>query len=130
MKHLYPIITTASVRECRDFYVHALGARVLFEQDWYVHLSIDGWEIGFLSPRNSVRLPVFRHATQSRGLCIALEVGNVRQMYEEFQRKDIEIFGPLEELAGGELVFSVMDPSGAVINIVERSPDAAQMVEI
>ena len=130
MKHLYPIVTTSAVRECREFYVHALSARVLFEQDWYVHLSVDGWEIGFLSPKHPVRLPVFRHASLSRGLCIALEVEHVRELYEEFQKKDIEIFGPLEELPGGEVVFSVMDPSGVILNIVERTPDVRTMLEI
>jgi catechol 2,3-dioxygenase-like lactoylglutathione lyase family enzyme len=130
MKHLYPIITTPSVRECREFYVHALSARVLFEQDWYVHLSIDGWEIGFLAPNHPVRLPVFKHASQSRGLCIALEVDDVRALYAEFQSKNIEIFGALEELNGGELVFSVMDPSGQVLNVVQRTPDVRSMLEI
>lgn len=130
MKHLYPIVTTSSVRECREFYVHALGARVLFEQDWYVHLSVDGWEIGFLAPNHPVRLPVFKHASLSRGLCIALEVEDVRQIYAEFQQKEIEIFGRLEELSGGELVFSVMDPSGQVLNIVQRTPDVRTMLEI
>ena len=30
---LYPIVTTPALKECRDFYVRALDARVLFESD-------------------------------------------------------------------------------------------------
>ena len=123
MKHLYPIVTTGAVKECRDFYSRALGARVLFQKDWYVHLSIDGWEIGFLHPKHPRRLPVFQHATSSRGLCIALEVDNVRELYEELQRQGIEIFGKLEQFADGSLVFSVLDPAGVVLNIVERQDE-------
>lgn len=131
MKHLYPIITTGAVKECRDFYANLLGARVLFQQDWYVHLTIDGWEIGFLHPKHPMRLPVFKHATPSRGLCIALEVEDVRKLYEEFQAKNIEILGKLEEFTGGELVFSVLDPAGVVLNIVSRqSNDAPDLVEL
>lgn len=125
MKHLYPIITTGAVKECRNFYTHLFGARVLFQQDWYVHLSIDGWEIGFLHPNHPRRLPVFKHATLSRGVCIALEVDDVRKLYQEFLDKKIEIFAKLEEFTGGEMTFSVLDPSGVVINIVERrEPEA------
>lgn len=120
MKHFYPIITTGAVRECRDFYVNTFGARVLFQQDWYVHLSIDGWEIGFLRPKPPVRLPVFQHASLSRGMCIALEVDDVGALYAEFLAKNVEILGRLETFTGGEAVFSVLDPAGIVLNIVER----------
>ena len=120
MKHLYPIVTTGAIKESRDFYVNALGARVLFQKDWYVHMSIDGWEIGFLHPKHPRRLPVFQHATSSRGLCIALEVDDVQKLYDQFAAKQIEILGKLERFADGGLVFSVLDPAGVVLNIVER----------
>lgn len=123
MKHLYPIITTPNLRECRDFYVRALGARVLFQQDWYVHLSIAGWEIGFLRPNHPHRLPVFQHATLSRGLCLALEVDDVKKIHDDFQKKGIELFGEVQSFPGGETSFSVMDPAGIVLNIVERHPE-------
>ena len=72
MRHLYPIITTPDLAQCRKFYVEAFGARVLFQEDWYVHLSIAGWEIGFLHPSHPTRLPVFQHTAPTRGVCIAL----------------------------------------------------------
>lgn len=130
MKHLYPIITTPLVRDCRDFYVIALDARVLFESDWYVHLSVDGWEIGFLKPNPPVRMPVFLHASPSRGLCLALEVEDVRKLYEQFGAKDMDVLAPLEEFPSGELAFSVMDPSGVVLNIVERHAEARATFEL
>lgn len=124
MKHLYPIITTPSLKECRDFYVKALGARVLFQQDWYVHVSIDGWEIGFLKPNPPKRLPVFQQAALTRGLCVALEVPSVQEVHDALVSKGIEILGPLQTFPGGEKAFSVMDPAGVVLNIVERSNES------
>ena len=120
--HLYPIITTPMLKECRDFYVQTLKARVLFQQDWYVHLSIGGWEIGFLRPNHPKRLPVFQHAALSRGLCLALEVDDVRKIHDDFIAKGIELFGQLESFPSGESSFAVMDPAGTVLNIVERHP--------
>ena len=131
MKHLYPIIATPALKECRDFYVKLLSARVLFQKDWYLHLSIDGWEIGFLHPMQPTRLPMFRHATLSRGLCLALEVKDVAATYHEFHDKGIEILGRLESFPGGEKGFSVLDPAGIVLNIVERhADDVPAMLEI
>lgn len=129
MKHLYPIITTAALRECRDFYIKALNARVLFQQDWYVHLSVAGWEIGFLKPNPPKRLPVFQHATATRGLCLALEVDDVQEVHDKFLAKGFDLLGHLTEFPGGEKAFSVMDPAGVVLNIVERSSEHAPDVD-
>jgi len=125
MRHLYPIITTPNLADCSRFYVDVLGARVLFQQDWYVHLSVSGWEIGFLQPNHPQRLPVFQHTALSRGLCLALEVDDVRALHDELVAKGIELLGALRRYPSGDLSFSVMDPSGIVINIVERRAEAS-----
>lgn len=122
MTHIYPIITTPNLRDCSRFYVDAFGAQRLFEQDWYVHLSVNGWEIGFLQPNCPNRLPVFQHTALSRGLCLALEVEDVQCLHDDLLRKGIELLGPLQTYPSGERAFSVMDPAGVVINVVQRDP--------
>lgn len=123
MKHLYPIITTPHLAECCDFYQRALGARVLFRQNWYAHLAVDGWEIGFLLPNQAERLPVFQHSAPSRGLCLALEVDDVRQLHDELLGKGIELLGAPRQYGNGDWSFSVMDPAGTVLNVVQRHSD-------
>ena len=130
MRHLQPIITTHALQECAEFYRRAFDARILFRADWYVHLSLDGWEIGFLQPNQPERLPVFQHTAPTRGLCIAVEVDDVRTMHQQLIARGIPPLGPLREFPGGELSFSVMDPAGVVLNIVERRADHADIVDI
>ncbi|MGH8541377.1 MAG: VOC family protein [Stenotrophobium sp.] len=130
MKTFYPIITTPMLAECRDFYVHVLGAKVLFQKDWYVHLVIEGGEIGFLHPKRPARLPVFQHATLTRGMCLALEVKDVRRLHDDLQANNVKIFGALQEYPGGELAFSLLDPTGTVINIVECIEDAPVVPDV
>lgn len=125
MKQIYPIVTTLNPAECCEFYVRALGARVLFKQDWYVHLSVGGWEIGFLQANHPQRLPVFQHSSLSRGLCLALEVEDVRHLHDELQAKGIELLGGLRRYPGGDVSFSIMDPAGTVLNVVERHVEAS-----
>ena len=121
MSHLYPIVTTTDLAQCRTFYVDVLGAQVLFEEDWYLHLSVDGWEIGFLHPNHPRRLPVFAHSGLTRGLCLVLEVTNVQELHDTVRAKGIDLLGQLGEHPGGERSFSVMDPAGVVLNVVERA---------
>ena len=120
--NLYPIVTTTHTAECLEFYVKAFDARVLFKGDWYVHLAVGEWELGFLKPNPPQRLPVFQHAQPSRGLCVAVEVADVRAVYQRLTERGIETLGRPHEFPNGEIAFSVMDPAGVVLNFVERRP--------
>jgi catechol 2,3-dioxygenase-like lactoylglutathione lyase family enzyme len=128
--NLYPIVTTPEPAACRDFYRKALGASVLFEADWYVHLSIGSWELGFLKPNPPQRLPVFQHARPSHGLTLAIEVPDVGAVFRQLAERGIEPLGKPEKFANGELAFSVMDPAGVVLNFVERHGGEEEVVEL
>jgi catechol 2,3-dioxygenase-like lactoylglutathione lyase family enzyme len=129
--NLYPIVTTLVPTECRDFYKKAFGARILFETDWYVHLAIEQWEIGFLKPNPPQRLPVFQHARPSHGLTLAIEVPDVASMFQQLAERGVETLGRPEEFANGEFAFSVMDPAGVILNFVEhRAPAGSDVVQI
>jgi catechol 2,3-dioxygenase-like lactoylglutathione lyase family enzyme len=118
--NLYPIITTLAPAECLEFYRRAFDARVLFKSDWYVHLAVGEWEVGFLRPDPPQRLPVFQHASLARGLCFAVEVEDVAAVYEQIRSRGFEPLGKPERFPNGELAFTLLDPAGVVLNFVER----------
>lgn len=120
MSRFHPIVTTTALQECAAFYERALDARVLFRSEWYVQVSLDGWELGFLHPNTPRRVPVFQHTTPTRGLCLALEVEDVRETAARLTARGITFLGPMQSFAHGEVAFSIMDPAGVVLNVVER----------
>jgi uncharacterized glyoxalase superfamily protein PhnB len=128
--NLYPIVTTPEPGACREFYRKALDAKVLFETEWYVHLAIGGWELGFLKPNPPQRLPVFQHARPSHGLTLAIEVPDVAAVFQQLAARGIEALGKPEKFPNGEIAFSVMDPAGVVLNFVEHRTGAQEMVEL
>ena len=128
--NLYPIVTTLVPVECRDFYKKVLDATIVFETDWYVHLKIGRWEIGFLKPNPPQRLPVFQHARPSSGLTLAIEVPDVRAVYKKLGTLGVETLGKPTEFPNGELVFSVMDPAGVILNFVEHKSEPSDVVEL
>jgi catechol 2,3-dioxygenase-like lactoylglutathione lyase family enzyme len=128
--NLYPIVTTPEPGACRDFYRKALDARILFETEWYVHLAIGSWELGFLKPNPPQRLPVFQHARPSHGLTLAIEVPDVAAVFQQLAARGIEALGKPEKFPNGEIAFSVMDPAGVVLNFVEHRTGAQEMVQL
>ena len=126
--NLYPIITTLEPVACRDFYKQALDARVLFETDWYVHLAVGNWEIGFLQPNPPQKLPVFQHTRPSAGLTLAIEVPDVKECYLQMTRRKVQTLGKPEKFPNGEWAFSVMDPAGVVLNFVEHHGSTSEEI--
>ena len=128
--NLYPIVTTPEPGACREFYRKALDAKILFETEWYVHLAIGNWELGFLKPNPPQRLPVFQHARPSHGLTLAIEVPDVAAVFQQLAARGIEALGKPEKFPNGEIAFSVMDPAGVVLNFVEQRGGASEMVQL
>lgn len=129
--NFYPVITTLEPGDCRDFYVKAFGATVLFDRPWFVHLAMEGREIGFLRPDPPIPLPMFQHATPTRGLCFAIEVEDAGKFHDKLRGRGIETLGKPVQSQTGEITFSVMDPSGTILNIVEIKPDrSVEVVEL
>lgn len=127
MSPVHPIVTTPALTECAEFYQRAFRARILFRADWYVQIAIGDWEIGFLRPNTPTRLPVFQHTTLTRGLCLAMEVEDVQATYETLMSRGVPPLGALREFPNGERAFSVIDPAGVVINVVERRSGSADL---
>ena len=129
--HIYPIVTTPHLEECKFFYVNALGARVLFEQAWYLQMALGNFEIGFLSPDPPTRLPIHQNAQASTGLCLAVEMPEVRALHLKMLQRGFKPASKPERFSNGEWTFSVTDPAGVVLNIVEvRSRKGSGLVEI
>jgi predicted enzyme related to lactoylglutathione lyase len=130
MTTLYPIITTPALKECRDFYQRAFDATVLFENEWYVHLRVHEWEVGFLRPNPPKRLPVFQHASLTRGVCFGLEVEDLASVYEQLKQRGYEPLTRPEQFPSGDIAFSIVDPAGVVINVVERLPEKSDVIKL
>ena len=126
----YPIVTTPALQQCRDFYVKAFDARVLFESEWYVHLKVREWEVGFLRPNPPKKMPVFQHSTLTRGMCFGLEVEDIAAVYEQLKERGFDPLSKPEQFPSGDISFSVVDPAGVVINVVEHLPDKSDIVEL
>src|SRR5262245_45589784 len=131
-KSLFPVIITPALAAARDFYVHQLHFRIVFEDEWYVHLHaprIDGGvplELAFMSPDlHSLPFPL-RSAFNGQGMIVTIEVEDVDALYEKLCRIGSEMIVELQDEPWGQRHFLLRDPSGTMLDVVKPIPPSSE----
>lgn len=120
MKYIdrYPIIVTPIFATCRDFWAKHLGFAVIFENDWFVLMQAEGASIAFMSPEHPSPPP--GPETFKAGMCMELEVDDAVAALALFRATGREPDYPLTDEPFGQRRFSVQDPSGLWVNVVQQ----------
>jgi catechol 2,3-dioxygenase-like lactoylglutathione lyase family enzyme len=114
----YPIIVTAKLAECRDFWTSFLSFRPVFENEWFVYMQADGASIAFVSPDHPSSPP--GPEPYVAGISMELEVADAAAALVELRATGREPDYPLTDEPFGQRRFSVRDPSGLWVNIVQQ----------
>ena len=114
----YPIIVTDAFAACRDFWVKHLSFAVVFENDWFVYMQADGASIAFMSPGH----PSYPPGPEPffAGTSMELEVKDAAAALEELRATGREPDYPLTDEPFGQRRFSLKDPSGLWVNVVQQ----------
>ena len=118
---LSPCISTEKVLESRDFYVKYFGAKVIFDNGWYVNLQIgrETSQIQFMSPQETQSTPC-----NPSGLVYNIAVSDVDAEYTRLTEEGFEPVLPLADHPWGDRGFSILDPNGISLYIFSnREPD-------
>jgi catechol 2,3-dioxygenase-like lactoylglutathione lyase family enzyme len=120
MKYLdrYPIIVTDKRAACRDFWARHLGFAVVFENEWFVYMQAEGASIAFMAPEH----PSWPPGPEGyvAGISLELEVADAAAALAEVQASGAVADYPLTDEPFGQRRFSLQDPSGLWINIVQQ----------
>ena len=114
----YPIIVTDAFPQCRDFWARHLGFAVVFENDWFVYMQADGASVAFMSPEHPSWPP--GPEAYTAGTSMELEVKNAEAALGEVRASGREPDYPLTDEPFGQRRFSLKDPSGLWINVVQQ----------
>jgi hypothetical protein len=114
----YPIIVTERFLACRDFWTRHLSFAVVFENEWFVYMQANGASIAFMSPDHPSSPP--GPERYSAGISMELEVADAAAAHEEFVGTGAAPDYPLTDESFGQRRFSVKDPSGLWVNIVQQ----------
>ena len=118
----YPVVVTARLGECRDFYTHVLGFQVVFEATWFVYMQPSGESphgIAFMSPDHPSR-PPGSEAFNGEGVLLTLQVPDAASEFDRLQDSGAEVAHGLHEEPWGQRRFGLRDPAGTWVDVVEQ----------
>lgn len=122
----YPLITAKDMRASRDFYVKHFGLGVIFESDWVTMLGDTGTgkiAIGFMTPDHPTN-PPGPEAFDGKGVIITIQVRNAARTCATLKEQGAKIFYDLKDEPWGQRRFTLTDPSGVIIDVVEQTQPA------
>jgi catechol 2,3-dioxygenase-like lactoylglutathione lyase family enzyme len=122
LQDFYPIVVTARLTDCRDFYRRWFALEVVFEASWFVLLSAgDGGKVSlaFMHPDHP-SAPPGPEPFAGTGMCLEFQVEDARAEHERFTRGGAPITLSLRDEPFGQRRFGLFDPAGVWIDVVEQ----------
>jgi hypothetical protein len=115
-------IYTPKVLECKMFYTKHFDFDVKLEIEGYVileHKKIPYCELQFCIPYSPFVNPLFHPEFNGKGAIIQMEVENVEAELQRIKNRNIPIKVPLVNEPINGYHFTIQDPSGLLIDIVQ-----------
>jgi catechol 2,3-dioxygenase-like lactoylglutathione lyase family enzyme len=122
----YPLITVKDMRASRDFYVKHFGLGVIFEASWVTMLGdAENGKIalGLMTPDHPTN-PPGPEAFDGKGMIVTIQVRNAAKACAALKAEGIHIFYDLREEPWGQRRFTLHDPSGVIVDVVEQTRPA------
>lgn len=125
VRDLYPLITTPSLFEARDFYVRHFGFDVAFEASWFVYLTgqadgeTRGATLAFMHPDHPSN-PPGPETFDGKGMILTVEVADAKAAFDRLSMDGAPIVHPLTDEVWGQRRFMTRDPAGVLVDVVQQ----------
>ncbi len=122
----YPLITVDDMRAGRDFYVRHFGMDVIFEASWVAMLgdaASGKIAIGLMTPDHPTN-PPGPEVFNGKGMILTIQVRNAAKACAALKAQNVSIFYDLHEEPWGQRRFTLTDPNGVIVDVVEQTAPA------
>ncbi|TGK52599.1 VOC family protein [Leptospira bouyouniensis] len=117
-------IITEKLIETKDFYQTWLGLEIKFETEWFILLCLKNRpeiELAIMAPNQpQVRKSYFQRPYQNAGIWFIFETKDVKEEFRLMKEKNAPIDLQLTEEDWGDVHFTLVDPNGIGIDIVQE----------
>jgi catechol 2,3-dioxygenase-like lactoylglutathione lyase family enzyme len=120
---LHSGIITSKIEESKKFYTEVLDFEIKFESEWFILLNVPKKldnELALMLPNQTQTRKSYFQEEYNKGIWLILEVENIQTYYENIQSKKIKIDLELTEEEWGDIHFTILDPNGIGIDIVQE----------
>lgn len=122
----YPLITVNDMHASRDFYVKHFGLDVIFESSWVTMLG-DGKRgkiaLGFMTPDHPTN-PPGPEVFDGKGMIVTVQVEDAAKARAALKEQGVHVFYDLADEPWGQRRFTLTDPSGVIVDVVEQTQPA------
>ena len=120
---VFALITTDKMAACRDFYIKHFGFEVAFETSIYLQLTVPsenggGFSIAFM-PTDHPFGVVGRESFNGNGLMLTIQVVDSAAAYAAVKADGAPIIHDLKDEAWGQRRFTLRDPAGVAVDVVQ-----------
>lgn len=116
----FTVFTIENLTEAKTFYTKYFGFDIAFENEWYLHLVSEAdIQVGFMLPNQPTQPEIFQKAYNGDGIIFSLEVEDVKSAYAEANAQSLDIVLELRAEDWGQHHFSIKDPNGIYVDIIE-----------
>jgi uncharacterized glyoxalase superfamily protein PhnB len=122
----YPLITVKNMRASRDFYVKHFGLGVIFEADWVTMLGnarSGRIALGLMTPDHPTN-PPGPEVFDGKGMIVTIQVEDAAQARAALKEQGVHVFYDLADEPWGQRRFTLTDPSGVIVDVVEQTEPA------
>ncbi len=123
----YPLMTVKDMRASRDFYVKHFGMDVIFEAGWVTMLG-NGRSgriaLGLMTPDHPTN-PPGPEVFDGKGMIVTVQVADAAEAHTTLKQNGVHIFYGLHDEPWGQRRFTLTDPNGIIVDVVEQTEPAA-----
>lgn len=119
-KSSFAVFIVKDLIEAKTFYVENFNFKVVFENEWYLHLVSDsGVQVGFMLPNQPTQPKIFHKPYDGNGVIFSLEVEDAKKAYTIAKESALNIVLELKAEDWGQYHFCIEDPNGLYLDIVQ-----------
>jgi len=123
----FPVFVVKNLSLAKNFYIKNFSFSVVFENEWYLHLiSESGIQIGFMLPNQPSQPVAFHKAYDGSGVIFSIEVEDADDAYLEAKNHNLNIILDICSEDWGQRHFSMQDPNGIYLDIVQPIEPSAE----
>ena len=120
---VYFVLVTNRFAETQAFYEKWLGFKPLFSSSWFSYLQSGGAQpfgLAIMDENHPTEPPKLTAFQKGSGGFLTLQVENAEALYKSLKEKGAPIVYHLKSESWGQKRFSLEDPNGLFIDIVEQ----------
>jgi len=126
----FPVFIVKRLDKAKIFYGDHFGFNVVFQNEWYLHLaSQSGIQIGFILPSQPTQPDIFHKSYCGDGVIFSLEVNDADSAYAYVKNTSLDIVLELRSEEWGQRHFSLRDPNGIYVDIVQATEPSEEYQE-